>query len=406
MIEDTILTFGLRQLTKSLLKADFGLTIEMPSDRLCPPVPVRWNYIRWLQDLIDNSGPWSDTNDISILDVNEPRRRVTGLDIGVGASCIYSLLACASRPNWHMYGTDIDEHSLGFARANVSANGLLHRITLLKTTSSGPLIPLEGLEVSGLDFVMTNPPFYSSSEDMKASYAGKNITPSAVCLGAENEMICPGGDLGFAMRIFGESLQLRERVQWFSVMFGRLKSAETFVTHLKTSAVTNFAASDLQAGFKTKRWVIAWSHQGFRPRNDVSRHGELVRSIMPDVSVQTITLPRQDAKWAGKIVNDIMNGLNLVWQWQPLHHAGAMCCNRDVWSRSARRKRKFDDTQSVVNPVGPEASDVALAVIIACKDEAVEVRWLRGRDRLIFESFCGKLKRAMGDRLKVLQDAA
>lgn len=29
---------GTRQLTKSLLKRDFGIEIELPDDRLCPPV--------------------------------------------------------------------------------------------------------------------------------------------------------------------------------------------------------------------------------------------------------------------------------------------------------------------------------------------------------------------------------
>jgi 23S rRNA (adenine1618-N6)-methyltransferase len=360
-------------------------------------VPVRWNYVRWLQDLVDSSRPWSDSDDISFLDINDPIRGVTGLDIGVGASCIYGLLACASRSNWRVYGTDIDEHSLSFARTNVSANELVDRITLRKTDASGPLIPLSELGVPKLDFVMTNPPFYSSKEDMVKSYTGKKITPSAVCLGAENEMICPGGDFGFAMRIYAESLQLRDQVQWFSIMFGRLQSAEEFVTHLKTSAVTNFAASDLQAGFKTKRWAIAWSHQDFRPRNDVSRHGELVRSIMPDVSTQTILVPLQDATWSGRIVCDAMVELDVMWHWRPLHHAGVMSCAKDVWSRSARRKRKFDDEKGILGPSSQEQLEpcVALAVIIACKNETVEVRWIRGRDRLIFESFCGKLKRAL-----------
>lgn len=29
-----------RQLTKSLLKRDFGIAIELPDDRLCPPVCI------------------------------------------------------------------------------------------------------------------------------------------------------------------------------------------------------------------------------------------------------------------------------------------------------------------------------------------------------------------------------
>ncbi|KAJ9619289.1 hypothetical protein H2203_008618 [Taxawa tesnikishii (nom. ined.)] len=96
---------ALQQLTKSVLKRDFGLTISLPYDRLCPPVPVRYNYIRWIQDLLD-------TTSNSYTDKYDPTRKVIGLDVGTGASAIYALLACASRPAWLMYGTDIDSRSL------------------------------------------------------------------------------------------------------------------------------------------------------------------------------------------------------------------------------------------------------------------------------------------------------
>ncbi|KAH0113202.1 hypothetical protein KCU66_g11664, partial [Aureobasidium melanogenum] len=46
---------ALQQLTKSILKRDFKLELELPGDRLCPPVPVRYNYVRWLQDLMDTT---------------------------------------------------------------------------------------------------------------------------------------------------------------------------------------------------------------------------------------------------------------------------------------------------------------------------------------------------------------
>ncbi|KAG9816356.1 hypothetical protein KCU77_g18128, partial [Aureobasidium melanogenum] len=32
---------ALQQLTKSILKRDFDLELDLPDDRLCPPVPVR-----------------------------------------------------------------------------------------------------------------------------------------------------------------------------------------------------------------------------------------------------------------------------------------------------------------------------------------------------------------------------
>ncbi|KAF9895037.1 hypothetical protein FE257_004665 [Aspergillus nanangensis] len=65
---------AVRQLTKSLLKRDFNLEVEIPQDRLCPPVPNRLNYILWLQDLLDTTGE-------EFRDDYDPDRTVVGLDM-------------------------------------------------------------------------------------------------------------------------------------------------------------------------------------------------------------------------------------------------------------------------------------------------------------------------------------
>lgn len=170
---------SVQQLTKSLLKRDFGLKISLPPDRLCPPVSCLWelflprifyyqliyeqvpnrlNYLLWIQGLLD-------TTSDSYADTYDPEREVLGLDIGTGASCIYPMLGCAQRPNWRFAGTgtvptvptaqnsnstnvliatsDIDEKSMQFAKTNVQQNGLQNRIKLLQTQKSDPLLPLD-----------------------------------------------------------------------------------------------------------------------------------------------------------------------------------------------------------------------------------------------------------------------
>ena len=117
------------QLTKTLLQIDFGLMLELPDNRLCFPVrlrlerlydffdlsldnitvallglslpflltraskvPNRHNYILWLKELLDSSS------------YAGPGRKLSGLDIGTGAGCIYPLLGAAQRP-WRFIAT-------------------------------------------------------------------------------------------------------------------------------------------------------------------------------------------------------------------------------------------------------------------------------------------------------------
>ncbi|KAI7165866.1 siroheme synthase middle domains-like protein, partial [Hortaea werneckii] len=371
-----------KHLTNSLLKHDFGLELQLPDDRLCPPVPVRWNYIRWIQELIDTT---SDT----YSDQYDPEREVKGLDIGVGASCIYGLLACKTRPRWLMAGIDIDAHSLQHARVNVESNNLSERIHLVQTDPNDPLIPLKQMQCETLDFVMTNPPFYDSMQDMQSSYTNKHAPPSAICTGSENEMICPGGDVGFVTRILDESLHLRDRVQWYTAMLGKMSSLQRI------------------AGHRTKRWAVAWSFRDFRPRNDVARHGDLVHAVLPSPTAQTIAVPMMSAEWAGNKVDATVKEIDVRWRWRAEIFTGVMETKGNVWSRAARRKKRFGGPTEgenvdvrMKNGDGAESDEgveeeVALAVKIVCKTEEVKLRWLRGNDYVLFTSFCGMMKRAL-----------
>jgi 23S rRNA (adenine1618-N6)-methyltransferase len=380
---------------------------------LCPPVPVRWNYIRWLQDLLATTSP-------SHTDTFNPNHAVVGVDVGVGASCIYSLLACASAPGWKMHGTDIDELSLEHAQKNVDANAKIvgGRIKLHRTTSEkDPLIPLEKLGVEKLDFVMCNPPFYSSEADMASAYELKALSPSAVCTGSTNEMICEGGDIGFVERILEESLKLREKVRWYSCMLGRLASLQGFVAKLKEHGITNYAVTNLKAGRKTRRWAVAWSFGDLRPGNGVARHGEVVAAVVPMATEWTVSVGGagdEDAAGSveelGEKVDAVMKELDIRWQWRASIHTGVAFARENVWSRSARRKRKFQQQQKGEKEArGEEEAEgessssedeepVALAVKIVCGPGRVDIRWLRGTDFTLWESFCGMMKRALGAR--------
>jgi 23S rRNA (adenine1618-N6)-methyltransferase len=249
-------------LTRAILKVHFGLHLDVPDDRLCPPVPNRWNYVSWIHNLLDSTNPNYQCQ-------YDPERKVIGLDIGTGASAIYAMLCLKSRPNWTMCATDVDKKSFDYAARNLSNNGLISRTKLLQTIESQPLVPLGYLSVDKLDFTICNPPFFTDEKDMRQSLNGetKSWKPNAICTGAENEMVCHGGDLGFVTRIVEESLVLREKVSWYTSMLGKMSSAKAIINFLKEKDVSNWAVGSIDVGAHTKRWIVAWSFEDYRPRN-------------------------------------------------------------------------------------------------------------------------------------------
>lgn len=95
------------------MKKDFGLDIEIPGNKLIPTVPLRLNYILWIEDL---------------LSISKATQTVKGIDIGTGASCVYPLLA-AKNYGWTMLATEVDEDSVKWAKGNVHRNSLASLIT-------------------------------------------------------------------------------------------------------------------------------------------------------------------------------------------------------------------------------------------------------------------------------------
>jgi 23S rRNA (adenine1618-N6)-methyltransferase len=215
--------------------------------------------MRWIQDLVD-----STTADIT----SDPdaSRQVIGIDIGVGSSCIYPLLGCASRPTWHFYGTEVDDTNYIHAVYNVTNNDLDSRIHLTKTLPEGPLLPLHQMAIKKADFTMCNPPFFGSRAEMKASL-DKNIKPSAVCTGADVEMIVEGGEVKYVLKMVEESKVLGERVQWYTSQLGKLSTVPIIIEKLKELQCVNWAMGVLNPNEVTRRWVIGWSWGDMRPAN-------------------------------------------------------------------------------------------------------------------------------------------
>lgn len=58
-------------LTKCLLQKDFDLKVDFPINRLIPTLPLRLNYILWIEDILNTFGI----------------KEVSGVDIGKFSGC-------------------------------------------------------------------------------------------------------------------------------------------------------------------------------------------------------------------------------------------------------------------------------------------------------------------------------
>lgn len=354
-------------------------------------VPNRHNYILWLKSLLDSSS------------YSEPGGKLIGLDIGTGASCIYPLLGCAQRP-WSFIATDVDPENLKYATQNVALNHFQDRIKVHpRSSSTDPMIPLDELELKRIDFTMTNPPFYESEAGMLKSASKKDRPPHSACTGASVEMVCEGGEVAFVSRILEESLSLKDRVQWYSAMFGLVTSLEIMVDKLRELAIDNYAVTEFIQGNKTRRWALAWSFAPMRPAQEVCRamKATLWRKILPvPVEMEIITFPTTHGVGTkADALCELIGGLDLIsWEWDKELLRGVGRARENVWSRAWRRKRKREVMEQGISQFSkPNHSEVcifgfSISIIVEKRKTVVKCSWREGHDEPIFTSFCGFIK--------------
>ncbi|KAL4927295.1 DUF890 domain protein [Aspergillus undulatus] len=387
---------AVRQLTVSLLKRDFDLKVDIPDKRLCPPIPNRLNYILWLQDLLDTTGD-------EYRDNYDPDRDVTGLDIGTGCCSIYPLLGVSMRPKWNFIASDIDDENIKTSTQTVKANELDSRVRIVKTGPDDALIPLQTFGVERIDFAMCNPPFYASQDEMIASAKEKERPPFSACTGAKVEMVTNGGEVSFVSRMIAESIELKDRVLWYTSMLGKLSSVSVLVENLIEMGNNNYAVTEFVQGNKTRRWAIAWSWADLRPPVGVARGiPNFPKHLLPFPPEYVADLANSSIDDIGASLNAELSSLHIQWSWRPNLTTGLGFASENVWSRQYRRKLKMSATE-----VKPEI-DVGKAALgfkvqlkvdpVEDKDVLLTIRWIKGTDSVLFESFCGMLKRRLEGR--------
>ena len=224
-----------RDLAICLFEKDFNLKVELPDDRLSPTLPLRINYLLWLEDLLNCLS--NSVNQLTIL------------DIGCGSSCVYPLLGSKMNKMWKFIATEIDKKNILYATRNVKNNNLFDKIEIKQVDRDDPL--LGNFE---FDVCMCNPPFFTRGVEQ---YASNRPIPNSSCAGYSSEIL--GGDFQYAERIFNESLKLKSQKLWYTIMLGKKSSfisLQKLLHHadVKTTAFTEFCQG------QTMRWGAAWSY--------------------------------------------------------------------------------------------------------------------------------------------------
>lgn len=243
----------LRVLSQTLLQKDFGLDVIFPQNRLVPTIPLRLNYILWLEDLLSIC-----VNDTC---VDNKCPEVHGIDIGTGSTCVYALLG-AKKNMWKMTGTEIDIESLNMAQENINRNNLQHLIQVIRPHCDFLLKDVIDPNIK-YNFCMCNPPFFSTSHELNPKYQSRSErrpAPRNAFTGQTTEVVASGGEVQFISKLIKESIDLKSQIKIFTTMVGHKSSTVLLKILLRAVEVTSFKQTEFHQGHTT-RWGLAWTFQ-------------------------------------------------------------------------------------------------------------------------------------------------
>jgi len=227
---------------------------NIPANYLCPPIPGRADYIHYIADLIN---------------YEKSEKQIKGLDIGVGANCIYPILGTQIY-NWQMVGADINENAVLSATNNIKTNEKLRSHITIRHQKNHANI-FEGIidKNEYYDFTMCNPPFHSSKEAASKGTLRKLInlhnldkpgpTKKEIVLnfgGQANELWCNGGEALFIKRMIKQSSSFKNQVGWFTSLVSKKENLPKIYKQLDKLNTTRQTFL-MEQGSKKSR-LVAW----------------------------------------------------------------------------------------------------------------------------------------------------
>jgi 23S rRNA (adenine1618-N6)-methyltransferase len=254
---DFALPEAVKWLNTALLKQFYQIGFwEIPEGYLCPPIPGRADYIHYVAELLSRS------NDSKI----PIGAKVTCLDIGVGANCIYPIIG-HHEYGWSFIGSDIDPVAIASAEKIVAANPSLKGAVDCRFQPN-PADLFNGMlqKTEMVDIVVCNPPFYASLADAQAENLRKqrNLTKETVTTpvqnfgGQNNELWCEGGEEKFVRTMVRQSRQFMRSVFWFSSLIAKKSHLPGIYDELRKAKAAHVKTIPMGQGNKTSR-IVAWT---------------------------------------------------------------------------------------------------------------------------------------------------
>lgn len=257
---------AVKTLNKALLNHYYGIeNWSFPDENLCPAIPGRADYLHYMADLLaeDNLGkpPIGD--------------KITCLDVGMGASCIYPLIGIAEY-GWKFIGSEIDQNSMDSAQKIIDSNPLIKGKVECRLQKNANSV-FKGIlsKEDKIDITICNPPFHASMEDAQRGTLRKtkNLTGKIVknpvlnFSGISHEIICEGGEYKFIETMIKESEQFAKNCFWFSTLVSKQSHLDNIHSLLEISGAYQFKAIPMGTGNKTSR-ILVWSFLSSEERKE------------------------------------------------------------------------------------------------------------------------------------------
>lgn len=248
---------SVKTLNKALLRHHYQIKgWDIPDGYLCPPIPGRADYIHHMADLLcsHNYGeiPRGD--------------KITCLDIGVGASCIYPILG-NKEYGWSFMASDIDESSIASSQQIMSNNPVLNgKIEFRLQTAPKDIFYGILTKEERVDLSICNPPFHSSAEEAqkgslrKVNNLNKEKTDKPVLNfgGLSNELWCEGGEKKFISEMIRQSANFPQSCFWYSTLVSKQSHLKGIYANLKAAEATAVHTIPMGQGNKSSR-IVAWT---------------------------------------------------------------------------------------------------------------------------------------------------